>query len=649
MCVERINRGAWRYVSDETTAAAGPTPGHMIVCGGDALTHRLALDLIHLYRERVTLVIPDLDVGHGPQLAALATEDGTVTVISGRGPDETTLLAAGITEATALALTMEDDPAVTEAALLARGLNPRLRLVIRIFSNALGQRLEHLLDRAAEHSGGSTAVLSASETATPALVSAAVTDRNQVIPINGGTFSVVEQALGEDADDSTVPLALLAPRTDNLVSSGDNPLHVLLPSPEQTAAATPGTVRSVVRLRHDPNPPDEPGRRGLPRFPLGALISRRLRRAALGLGAFVAVLTVVTWLTTPRSIGLSLYDVLMDVAAAGNPADNESVIRKVLQLLSMFTGMLIMPLVLAVILENLGALRNVSGLDRPKRSMAEHIVVIGLGKVGSRVVERLAAMQVPVVAVERNPDASGVARARKLGVPVVIGDISDPEVYQDARVGRSQTLMALTSNDSVNLEAVLYAREQRPDLRVVLRLFDDAFAGTVYRTLRASYPQARTRSRSVSYLAAPAFAAAMMGRQVLASIPVERQMLLVATVGVRGREALSGRTVAEAFRPGGWRVVGLQRSGRDLRWNPAPERPLRDEDRVVVVATREGLGLLLRRTAAAAVEEDEPTPATAAHPHLPGPRFHRHPDDTGPLPRLPRAQPDAPYPGQDEP
>jgi hypothetical protein len=96
-------------------------------------------------------------------------------------------------------------------------------------------------------------------------------------------------------------------------------------------------------------------------------------------------------------------------------------------------------------------------------------------------------------------------------------------------------------------------------------------------------------------------------------------------------------------------VVGLQRPGRDLRWNPAPERPLADDDRVVVVATREGLGLLLRRAPAAAIdEEDAPTPAAATHSHLPGPRRRRRPDDTGPLPRLPRAQPDAPYPGQDE-
>ena len=598
------------------TAAAPHPPGHMIVCGSDALTHRLALELIHLYRERLTLVIPEADQGHGPQLAALATEDGSVTVITGRNPDEATLLAAGITEATALALTMDDDPAVTQAALLARGLNPRLRLVIRIFGTPLGQRLENLLDRATDHTdptGGSAAVLSASERATPALVSAAVTDRNQLIPINGGTFSVVETpapadpadpaaAQGDAAEEGdTVPLALLAPRTAGGVGSGDNPVHVLLPSADETAAATGATTRAVLRLRHDPNPPALPGPR-FPRLPLGAVFSRRVRKAAFGLACFVAAITLATWLATGRSLLFSFYQVLLDVAAAGNPAESGPPARQVLQVLSVFAGMLIMPLVLALVLESLGALHNISGLDRPRRSMNDHIVIIGLGKVGSRVLERLAEMRVPVVAVERNPHATGIARARALQVPVVIGDISQTEVYRDARINRCRTLMALTSNDSTNLEAVLYAREQRPDLRVVLRLFDDAFASTVYRALNASYPTAPTRSRSVSYLAAPAFAAAMMGRQVLAAIPVERQMLLVATVGVRGRTALVGRTVGDAFRPGGWRVVGLRRDDGRFTWNPDPTRVLEAGDRVVVVATREGLGLLLRRAAGAEPE-----------------------------------------------
>ncbi|MBC3844066.1 hypothetical protein GXW82_39335 [Streptacidiphilus sp. 4-A2] len=233
----------------------------------------------------------------------------------------------------------------------------------------------------------------------------------------------------------------------------------------------------------------------------------------------------------------------------------------------------------------------------------------------------------------------------------MIGEISQPSVYRSARVARCQTLMALTSNDSANLETVLYARERNPNLRVVLRLFDDSFSSTVYRALRASYPQAPTRSRSVSYLAAPAFAAALMGRQVLAAIPVERQMLLVAAVSVRDWAASATVTVGEAYRPGGWRVVAIQDAAGQLHWNPARERQLGPDEQMIVVATREGLGLLLQRGVdSAPVVLPAPPARPGAVPRQspagppPGSGFRRGTGTVPPLPRLPRAQPAAPYP-----
>jgi hypothetical protein len=39
-------------------ARSVPRPGHMIVCGDDALAERLAAELATVYRERVTLVVP---------------------------------------------------------------------------------------------------------------------------------------------------------------------------------------------------------------------------------------------------------------------------------------------------------------------------------------------------------------------------------------------------------------------------------------------------------------------------------------------------------------------------------------------------------------------------------------------------------------
>ncbi len=109
----------------------------------------------------------------------------------------------------------------------------------------------------------------------------------------------------------------------------------------------------------------------------------------------------------------------------------------------------------------------------------------------------------------------------------------------------------------------------------------------------------------------------MMGRQILGAMPVERRVLLFAAVVVAGHPELEGRTVAEAFRPGAWRVVALDATAPEQRrpdlaavhseggglrntglvWDLHPGYVLRAEDRVVLAATRPGLAELLGRGA----------------------------------------------------
>ncbi|MBE1594179.1 hypothetical protein H4687_000308 [Streptomyces stelliscabiei] len=143
----------------------------------------------------------------------------------------------------------------------------------------------------------------------------------------------------------------------------------------------------------------------------------------------------------------------------------------------------------------------------------------------------------------RGQGARGIPLARRLRIPTVIGDVTEEGVLESAEIHRAHALLALTSSDTINLEATLYARSvKQVRLRVALRLYDD-FATAVYRTVRATHPHALTRSRSVSSLAAPAFAGAMMGRQILGAIPVERKVLLFAALVVAGHPQLEGRTV----------------------------------------------------------------------------------------------------------
>lgn len=306
------------------------------------------------------------------------------------------------------------------------------------------------------------------------------------------------------------------------------------------------------------------------------------------------------WLATGIHPLGALYLTLLDLFSINDPAIGSSTDRQILQLLSGLVGLLLLPVLLAAVLEALGTFRGAGALRRPPRGLGGHVVLLGLGKIGTRVLIRLRELNIPVVCVEAGPEARGLAVARRLRVPVVLGDVTQEGVLEAAKIHRAHALLAVTSSDTTNLEAALYARSLRPDLRVVLRLYDDDFATAVYRTLRAAHPQALTRSRSVSHLSAPSFAGAMMGRQILGAIPVERRVLLFAALQVGGHAQLEGKTVGEAFRAGYWRVLALdtgreRQGGSGLVWDLPDTYVLRGSDRVVLAATRRGLAELLRR------------------------------------------------------
>ncbi|KOX40630.1 NAD-binding protein, partial [Streptomyces sp. NRRL F-7442] len=638
----------------------------MVVCGDDGLAHRLAAELRGVYREQVTLVVPPSGrrvrqpvVGRARAASAALLDMVNAAVNrSGNGdqggadreleatePTEDVLADAGVERATALALVYDDDETNIRAALTARRLNPRLRLVLRLYNRRLGQHIEELLDQSAalatrDGSGsgpdggpdagagawsgsgsGSTTVLSDADTAAPALAATALVGTSKIVDTDGILLRAVERhppAPGEVADPGLCTLALLSATsndpagTDGSEDSGEQGPQLLPDAAAVEAATGRGTV--VLEQVSYSGPPLPAGRAGVPAF--GELFSRRLRWSLAGLAACVVALAVALMVVTGDHPLHATYVTLLDLFSINEPAHNDDVGRQILQLLSGFVGLLLLPVLLAAVLEALGTFRTASSLRKPPRGLGGHVVLLGLGKIGTRVLTRLREMDIPVVCVEADPEARGMATARRLRVPVVLGDVTQEGVLEAAKIHRAHSLLALTSVDTTNLEAVLYARSVRSRLRVVLRLYDDDFATAVYRTLRAAHPRALTRSRSVTHLAAPSFAGAMMGRQILGAIPVERRVLLFAAVEVAGHPQLEGKTVGEAFRAGAWRVLALEVAdgasgggraasggsvgssgsvGSRLVWELPDTYVLRGVDRVVLAATRRGLAELLGR------------------------------------------------------
>ncbi|MFF0701825.1 NAD-binding protein [Streptomyces tendae] len=634
----------------------------MVVCGDDGLAHRLAAELRGVYREQVTLVVPPSGrrvrqpvVGRA-RAASAALRDmvnaavnrtgnsdatggtgstggtgGTGRELEATEPTEDVLADAGVERATALALVYDDDETNIRAALTARRLNPRLQLVLRLYNRRLGQHIEELLDQSAAlasgggpgSGSGSTTVLSDADTAAPALAATALVGTSKVVETDGLLLRAVERnppRPGEVADPGLCTLALLSATSndpagaDGSEDSGENGPQLLPDAAAVEAATGRGTV-ALEQVSYS-GPPLPAGRAGVPAF--GELFSRRLRWSLAGLAACVVALAVALMVVTGDHPLHATYVTLLDLFSINEPAHNADIGRQILQLLSGFVGLLLLPVLLAAVLEALGTFRSASTLRKPPRGLGGHVVLLGLGKIGTRVLTRLREMDIPVVCVEADPEARGMATARRLRVPVVLGDVTQEGVLEAAKIHRAHSLLALTSVDTTNLEAVLYARSVRSRLRVVLRLYDDDFATAVYRTLRAAHPRALTRSRSVTHLAAPSFAGAMMGRQILGAIPVERRVLLFAAVEVAGHPQLEGKTVGEAFRAGAWRVLALEVSDGEraaradspsegaresrLVWELPDTYVLRGSDRVVLAATRRGLAELLGRRARRGVD-----------------------------------------------
>ncbi|MFE6780919.1 NAD-binding protein [Streptomyces sp. NPDC057680] len=635
----------------------------MIVCGDDALAHRLAGELNEVYGEQVTLLVPvrpdaprtpTARTGRAlalfgrvtaairttgtpaqtgapgtsvPVTPAAAGTDGdepagTLRVVESADADDRALTDAGVERATALALVHEDDETNIRAALAARRLNPRLRLVIRLYNRKLGQHLETLLDQAAavtqaaavaepgldpDGPTAATTVLSDVDTAAPGLAAAAVAGTSKVVQAGGLLLHAVERlpAAGEAPDPGLCTLALLSATAGDPAGcegserSGDAGPR-LLPDDRTVAAAT-GRAAVTLEAVTAAGPAAASARLAASALPVASLFSRRLRWSLAGAAAAVLALALASTFTTGDHPLHAAYLTLLDIFAIGDPAVGESTSRQVLQILAGFVGLLLLPVIVAALIEGLGTFRTATTLRRPPRGISGHVVLLGLGKVGTRVLARLRRLDIPVVCVESDPEARGIAVARRLRVPTVIGDVTEEGVLEAARIDRAHALLALTSVDITNLEAALSARAVSPELRVVLRLYDDDFATAVFRTLRTAHPAALTRSRSVSHLAAPAFAGAMLGRQVLGAVPVERRVLLFAAVDVEAHPLLDGLTVAEAFQPGRWRVIAMDgggtKPGTGQAWRLDPDRVLKPDDRVVVAATRRGLAELLGRGA----------------------------------------------------
>jgi voltage-gated potassium channel Kch len=525
---------------------------HTIVCGDDAL----AMRIVEEFNSAGTAVV----------MLASAAE----------------LAEAGVAHAAAVICVAEDDATNLEIALLARKANPNVRVVARLANSVLRE--------AVAAGNGPGAILDVADLAAPSVVDTCLGRPVHTFDAAGISFVVSDDEVPRDASlreiyGDLAPVAVIqgenwpspghvlaCPSRDELVRAGD--WTAMIGTADDLAARgvkgheQPGGMRvhrsplrrvldTLRTIRDDMNPT----------FYRAAAVTLALLVTSTVMLRFAYVYPGMNWMD-------ALYFSTETIATVGYGdftfVDQPAWLR-MWGVVMMFAGVFTVAILVAFIADLLLSRRFGQAEGSLKaRHMRNHIVVVGLGSFGIRVVSDLYAAGYDVAVIERDENNRFLSTADDLDVPVIFGDATLRQTLEAARVDVARAIAVLTQDDMVNIETGIVLREilgprlmpeaRRRDLPIVLRVYDKELGAAVAQRFDFAYV------RSTVELATPWFIGAALGLQVLSTFSVGQRSFMVGAVRVEPDSELDGIRIFEM--PTQARVFVITGDGAPVKLHP---------------------------------------------------------------------------------
>jgi voltage-gated potassium channel len=217
-------------------------------------------------------------------------------------------------------------------------------------------------------------------------------------------------------------------------------------------------------------------------------------------------------------------------------------------------------------------------LDRMLKSMKNHFIVCGYGRMGRIICREFQERKVPFVVIEKQP--------QKLDVDdktiILQGDATSDELLKKAGIERARGLISVLPTDAQNLYVVLSARGLNPNLFIVARVAEE---GAEEKLLRAG----ASKVISPYHIGALRIAHAVLKPAVVDFIEfatktghVELQM---EEVPVSEGSSLVGKTIHQAGigRELGVIVVAIKRGSGEMKFNPTHSTVIKAGDTLIVI------------------------------------------------------------------
>ena len=205
-----------------------------------------------------------------------------------------------------------------------------------------------------------------------------------------------------------------------------------------------------------------------------------------------------------------------------------------------------------------------------------HVVVVGVGRVGHKIIKGLLELRETVVAIDLADKSNLREEVFDLGVPIIQGNARNAKTLEQAGVRVARAVVMATSDDLTNLDGALTARDLNPNARIVLRLFDESLASKVAGAFTLP-------AISTAQVSAPAFIAAATGRKVYQEFRLSDQPLHLTDLTINPGGKLVGMSVGAIQEDNQVNIV-MHQGPTGVNVNPGHEIRLGPGDSLLVIA-----------------------------------------------------------------
>ena len=213
-------------------------------------------------------------------------------------------------------------------------------------------------------------------------------------------------------------------------------------------------------------------------------------------------------------------------------------------------------------------------MNKAIAEMQGHVIVCGIGRTGTHIIEELTACAQPFVAIDSDVAYLDRLHREHPSLRYIVGDATEDDVLRAAGIERAHGLVAALHDDQANLYVTLTARSLNASLRIIAKAVE---VSAVPKLTRAGADKVVSTNR----IGGLRLASEMIRPNVTEFLDMmmrdPKHVLRIEEVVVREDAPFANKTLAEASlrKVADVLIVAVRGSDGSYRFNPGADTPLK--------------------------------------------------------------------------